>query len=177
MIDKLNSILLIILLILIIFCIGVYIYTDANISNIVSIDQFDNITDDKSYLLELMSEANENATKILKERFGISTTIAIDTRQILKKDAENYYNSINAVQYWLDNNYNGEYGIIARIKADIETAQNIRKVNKKALLNLLTNVYIISYLNYTNKQNAESYKMYLKYNDPQKNKYYTQYLK
>jgi hypothetical protein len=121
-------------------------------------------------MLELMETARQNATKILKEKF------AVDNRLILQNDAENYYNNLNAMQSWLDDTYNGEYGILAKIKAQLQTTAETRDINKKSILTLLTNIYIINYINFINKQNAESYKMFLKYEDPKNNKYYNQYL-
>lgn len=170
MITQLNNILLVILVILVIFCIGVYIYTDTNISNFIYHERFNNIVDNKSLMLELMATAKENAEKILKEKF------AVDNRLILQNDAEKYYNNLNAMQSWLDNTYNGEYGILAKIKAELQTASETRNIDKKSILILLTNIYVINYINFINKQNAESYKIFLKYEDPKNNKYYNQYL-
>jgi hypothetical protein len=170
MINEINNMLLVILVILVIFCIGVYLYTDTNISNIIYHERFDNIVDNKTLMLELMETARQNATKILKEKF------AVDNRLILQNDAENYYNNLNAMQSWLDDTYNGEYGILAKIKAQLQTTAETRDINKKSILTLLTNIYIINYINFINKQNAESYKMFLKYEDPKNNKYYNQYL-
>jgi hypothetical protein len=170
MINEINNMLLVILVILVIFCIGVYLYTDTNISNIIYHERFDNIVDNKALMLELMETARQNATKILKEKF------AVDNRLILQNDAENYYNNLNAMQSWLDDTYNGEYGILAKIKAQLQTTAETRDINKKSILTLLTNIYIINYINFINKQNAESYKMFLKYEDPKNNKYYNQYL-
>ena len=171
MIIQFNNLLLIILLVLVIFCVGVYLYTDINVEKIINHDRFDNIADNKTLLLELMATAKQNANKILKEKF------AIDERQILQNDAQNYYNSLNALQSLLDNTYNSEYGIMGRLRADIQIAMEARNIDKQAILSLLTNIYIINYMNSVNRQNAESYKMFLKYNDPSKNKYYRQYLK
>lgn len=171
MIDKINNILLIIFIILLIFCISFYLYNGTNITNIIKNEQFDNILDNKTVLLELIKEAKLNATKIIKEKFSI------DESQILQSNAINYINNINTIQSWLDNSYNGEYGIMAKLQTELKNASDIRKANKNAILTLLTNIYVISYINYVNKQNAESYKMYAKYNDAIKNKYYNQYLK
>jgi len=142
----------------------------SNISNIIYHERFDNIVDNKALMLELMATAKENAEKILKEKF------AVDNRLILQNDAEQYYNNINAMQYWLDNTYSGEYGILAKMQAELKIASETRNINKQAILELLTNIYVINYINFINKQNAESYKMFLKYEDPKNNKYYNQYL-
>jgi hypothetical protein len=148
-----------------------YIYSGTNVSNIVKYDNFNNIVDNNTLLLDLMNNAKTAATKILKEKFDVNPNLLLDS------DANNYYNNINAMQSWLDNSYNGEYGILSRISADVKATNDLRNLDKKKLTTLLTNIYIINYINNVNKQNAESYKTYLKYNDPKKNKYYTQYMK
>lgn len=165
-----NNLLLIILIILILFCILTYLYTNGDITTILSHDNFDNVADNKLNMLQLMTNAKQNAQKILKERF------LVDERQIIQNDAINYLNSVNAVQSWLDNTYKGEYGIMDQIKADVQKVSESRNYNKQQLLELFTNIFVISYINLINKQNAESYKMYLKYNKPIQNKYYSQYL-
>ena len=142
----------------------------SNISNIIYNEHFDNIVDNKALMLELMATAKENAAKILKEKF------AVDNRLILQNDAVKYYNNLNAMQFWLDDTYNGEYGIMAKIKAELKIASEKRNIDKQAILELLTTIYVINYINFINKQNAESYKMFLKYEDPKNNKYYNQYL-
>jgi hypothetical protein len=171
MIVKINNILLNIFVVLVIFCICSYVYRNANVSDIIKIDHFNNIADNKTILLELMKNAKDNAIKVLKEKF------LVDERLILQKNAVNYYNNLNAFQSWLDNTYEGEYGIIAKLNKDLETASETRLINKQEILKLLTNIYIINYINFINRQNAESYKMFLKYETPENNKYYKQYLK
>jgi hypothetical protein len=171
MIKDINYTLLIILIILVIFCVSFYVYNGVNVSNIIKYDNFNNIVDSNTMLLELMNVAKTNATKKLKEKFNINTEL------LLEDDANNYYKSINEMQSWLDNSYNGEYGDIAKISSYLKTTKDLRNSNKEKLLELLTTVYYISYINNMNKQNAESYKMYLKYNNPKKNKYYKQYMK
>lgn len=168
MIKDINYTLLIILVILVIFCVSFYVYNGVNVSNIIKYDNFNNVVDSNTMLLELMNVAKENATKKLKEKFNINTEL------LLEADANNYYKSINETQSWLDNSYNGD---IAKISSYLKTTKDLRNSNKEELLNLLTNIYIINYINYINKQNSESYKMYLKYNNPNKNKYYKQYMK
>jgi hypothetical protein len=171
MMKDINYTLLIILVILLIFCVSFYLYNGTNVSNIVKYDNFNNIVDNNTLLLELMNIAKINANKVLKEKFNVNTNL------LLNDDAINYNNNVNAMQSWVDNSYNGEYGIANQILSQVKTANNLRNLNKQQLINLLTNIYIIGYINHINKQNAESYKMYLKYNNPNKNKYYTQYMK
>ena len=171
MIKDINYTLLIILVILLIFCISFYLYNGTNVSNIIKYDNFNNIVDNDTFLLELMNTAKIIATKTIKEKFNMNTNL------ILEDNAKYYSNNLNAVQSWIDNSYNGEEGTIAKILSIVKNANNLRNLNKQDLLDLITNIYIISYINSINKQNAESYKMYLKYKDHMTNKYYRQYMK
>jgi hypothetical protein len=171
MIKDINYTLLIILVILVIFCVSFYIYNGLNVSNIIKYDNFNNVVDSNTILLELMKTAKDNATKQIKEKFNIHTEL------LLKDDADKYDYNLGATQSWLEKSYYGELGVIAKISSELKKTNELRNSNKEELLNLLTNVYYISYINNMNKQNAESYKMYLKYNNPNKNKYYKQYMK
>jgi hypothetical protein len=172
MIKDINYTLLIILVILLIFCISFYLYNGTNVSNIIKYDNFNNIVDNDTFLLELMNTAKIIATKTIKEKFNMNTN-----NLILEDNAKYYSNNLNAVQSWIDNSYNGEEGTIAKILSNVRNANNLRNLNKQKLLDLITDIYIISYINSINKQNAESYKMYLKYKDHMTNKYYRQYMK
>ena len=195
-IDSINNTLLIILLILVIFCICFYIYNGFNMKNIgkniVNYDNFYNTIDNKIVLLELMEKAKDNAQSTISKMDTIINAkmnekmsaanntkekFLVDDRLLLENDAINYYNSITAVQSWLDNSYNGPYGILAQISSDMQTASNIRQQDKKAILDLLTNIYIVAYINSNNRKNAEAYKVYSKYSNPKNNKYYSQYMK
>jgi len=195
-IEKINNTLLIIFLILVIFCICFYTYNGFNMKNIgkniVYYDNFDNTIDNKIVLLELMEKAKDNAQSTIskmdtlinaKMNAKMSVTnntkekFLVDDKLLLENDAINYYNNLNAVQSWIDNSYNGDYGILAQISSDMQTASDIRQQDKKAILDLLTNIYIIAYINSTNRQNAEAYKVFLKYDNPKNNKYYSQYMK
>ena len=51
----------------------------------------------------------------------------------------------------------------------------IKEINKQSILKVLTNIYIIKYIESINKSNAESYKTFLQYDNPNNNKYYKQY--
>lgn len=195
-IEKINNTLLIILLILVIFCICFYTYNGFNMTNIgkniVYYDNFDNTIDNKIILLELMEKAKDNAQSTISKMDTIINAnmsakmsaakntkekFVVDNRLLLENDAINYYNNLNAIQSWLDNSYNGPYGILAQISSDMQTASNIRQQDKKAILDLLTNIYIIAYINSNNRKNAEAYKVYSKYSNPKNNKYYSQYMK
>ena len=179
---KINNTLLIILLILVIFCVCFYIYNGFNMKNIDNkIDNnIDNKIDNKIVLLELMKKAKQNAEEKIKKMNKINNTkekFLVDDRLLQKNDAINYYNSLNAIQSWLDNSYNGSNGILEQISSELQTASTIRQQDKQAILDLLTNIYIVAYINSTNRHNAEAYKVFLKYSKPENNKYYTQYMK
>ena len=199
-IEKINNTLLIILLILVIFCICFYTYNGFNMKNIgkniVYYDNFGNSIDNKIVLLELMEKAKDNAQSTISKmntiinrkigaKMGTKMSAAnntkekflVDDRLLQENDAINYYNNLNAIQSWLDNSYNGDYGILAQISSELQTASNIRQQDKQAILDLLTNIYIIAYLNSNNRKNAEAHKVYLKYSNPKNNKYYSQYMK
>jgi hypothetical protein len=136
----------------------------------------DNDIDNQTYLLNLIVEAKENAKAKInnnKERF-ISP---VNENLLLESDAQNYLISLNNIDNWIQNEYNGSDGIKQYIKGLVKNAANNRAENKQLILDTLTNIYIISYLDSLNRQNAETYKVYLKYKDPKNNKYYAQYLK
>jgi hypothetical protein len=144
-----------------------------------NMDNNNNI-DNKIVLLELMEKAKQNAEAKINKMNGIINTkekFLVDDRLLQKNDAINYYNSLNAIQSWLDNSYNGSNGILEQISSELQTASTIRQENKQAILDLLTNIYIVAYINSTNRHNAEAYKVFLKYSKPENNKYYTQYMK
>ena len=73
---------------------------------------------------------------------------------IVEKEAEKYYNSLNDIQTWLDNSFNGEYGFLEEIKNYLKNAENVKNIQRDSLLKLLTSIYIINYINYVNKNNA-----------------------
>jgi hypothetical protein len=136
----------------------------------------DSEIDKNAYLLELISKAKDNAKENInknKEKF-IS---AVNQNLLLDSDAQNYFISLNNIDNWIQNDYNGPNGIKEYIKGLVKNAANERIENKQLILDTLTNMYIISYLDSINHQNAEAYKVYLKYNNPKNNKYYMQYLK
>jgi len=167
-------------------------YNGFNMNKIVNYDNFNdnfnNSIDNKIILLELMETAKQNAQeKIQKMHAKMNAKINainntkekffVDNRLLQENDAINYYNSLNGIQSWLDNSYYGDNGILAQISSELQTASTIHQQDKQAILDLLTNIYIIAYINSTNRHNAEAYKVFLKYNKPENNKYYNQYMK
>lgn len=159
---------LIIGFIVIIFTILFVIYSDNETSRNITNANIDIDMENKTHLLELMNEAKNNAKENIKktrEKF-ISLT---------QSEANSYLNELNFLNYWLQNN-SGEKGIMEQIKQLVKSANNSKIENKKVLVNILTNIYSMAYLNFINHQNAEAYKVYAKYSNPRNNKFYTQYL-
>lgn len=92
-------------------------------------------------------------------------TFLIDERQILNDNGQNYYNTLNALDTWINTNMDttNNDGLLARLKNDIKQVSDSRNINKESILSLFTNIYILNYINRMNTQNAESYKMFNKY--------------
>jgi len=146
------------------------LYDSSNNKIIGNVNNFDNIVELNSEMLELIALANQNAKKIIqKENF------LVDERLIKESDANNYLYSLNNIQLWLNNTMYGNNGILAKIKVNLNKANNIRVEEKQKILELLTNIFIIQYINYINKHNAQSYNIYSKYKNPESNKFLKQY--
>ena len=162
------SITLITGLIVIIFAVLCIIYSNNQTSSNVRNSNSDIEVENKIQLLELMNEAKNNAKEKIKntrEKF-ISLTQA---------EANSYLDELNFLNYWLQNN-SGDKGIMEQIKLLVKSANNSRMENKKVLVDILTNMYSMAYLDFINHQNTEAYKVYAKYSNPRNNKFYTQYL-
>jgi len=128
--------------------------------------------ENKIQMLELMNEAKNNAKEKIKntrEKFS-SLTGALS-----KDEATTYLSELNFLNYWLQNN-SGERGIMGQINQLVKNANDARITNKKVLVDILTNMYSMAYLDFLNHQNTEAYKIYAKYSNPRNNKYYTQFL-
>jgi low affinity Fe/Cu permease len=126
--------------------------------------------ENKIEMLELMNEAKQNAQKEINNRREKFTALT------LTQDAANQYmNELNFLNYWVQNN-TGNKGIMKQLDELVKTANATRTKNKKVLVDILTNIYTMQYLDFLNQQNAEAYKVYAKYSNPQNNKYYTQYI-
>ena len=65
---------------------------------------------------------------------------------------------------------------LEEIQKTIENVKNQRIINKEKILDVLTNIYILRYLEIINKGTAASYHEFIKYQNPKENKYYKQYL-
>lgn len=155
-------------LIVIILAVLCIIYNNKEIYSKNSISSSDIDMENKIQLLELMNEAKHNAREKIKkthEKFNALT----------QDEANIYLNKINFLNYWIQNN-SGNKGIMEQINTLVQNANTSRIENKKNLVNILTNMYSMAYLDFINHQNSESYKVYAKYSNPKNNKFYTQYL-
>ena len=152
---------------------------DNNIDN--------NIVENNIELLDLINTATKNAqthisntlakthsqinknNKYNKEDFGV----VYDENLLTNDDANNIKLALSATNFLLENNY----GANSTINIDEKKKEfiKIKEINKQSILKVLTNIYIIKYIESINKSNAESYKTFLQYDNPNNNKYYKQY--
>lgn len=155
------SITLIIGLIVIIFFVLCIMYNNNHSSSDIDIEN-------KIQMLELMNEAKNNAKEQIKKTREKFTALT-------QKEANDYLTELNFLNYWVQNN-TGNQGVMKQINELVKNANNTRIANKKTLIDILTNMYSMAYLDFINHQNTEAYKVYSKYSNPRNNKYYTQYL-
>ena len=163
------SITLLVSLIVVIFLALCIMYSNKDQSSIQSSD-ID--IENKTQLLELMNKAKNNAKENIKntrEKFNSLSGA------LTKDEANAYLSELNFLNYWLQNN-SGNSGIMGQINQLVQNANDARITNKKFLVDILTNMYSMAYLDFLNHQNTEAYKIYAKYSNPRNNKYYTQYL-
>jgi len=92
---------------------------------------------------------------------------------IYDEDGINNLEDIVGYNAYINSNLNP---IISNINNTMDTVKTQRQTNKNNILNILSNIYLKRYIEIMNKQNAESYKMFLKYQEPKTNKYYQAYL-
>lgn len=156
---------LIISLIIIIFIVLCMTYKSNNQINYIDIDN-------KIHLLELINTTKQNFTEKInntREKFNSLTNA------LTKDEATKYLDELNKLNYWIQNN-SGNNGIMKQVKELIQNSNDTRLKNRKILVDILTNMYVMEYMDFLNNQNAEAYKIYALYNNPQNNKYYTQFL-
>ena len=165
------SITLIIGLIVVIFIFLCIMYSSQQQSKNYSGDSDIDI-ENKTQMLELMNEAKNNATDKIKNTHEKFNSI---NGALTKDEANAYLNQLNFLSYWVENN-SDQLGIMGQINQQVQNANNVRITNKNVLVDILTNMYSMAYLDFLNHQNTEAYKIYAKYSNPQNNKYYTQFL-
>ena len=171
------SITLIISLIVFIFlvlCIMYYNTTQSTTqsTNYSSASASDIDIENKTQLLELMNEAKNNAKEKIKNTREKFSSLE---GALTKDEANAYLSELNFLNYWLQNN-SGSNGIMGQINELVQYANDVRTTHKKVLVDILTNMYSMAYLDFLNHQNTEAYKIYAKYSNPRNNKYYTQFI-
>jgi len=140
------------------------------------------ILDNKILLLNELNIASDNASNRinntlntkLNTKLNIERFAAVDNRILTYNDIQKQELSLNAIQNVLDNKYKN---ITDAIKPAIDETKKNTDINTNKLRDMLSNIYLINYINFTNKQNAEGYKVYSQYSKPyENNKYYKQNL-
>lgn len=183
-----NTTLLFILLILIIFCVLYLVYNGINLDSLI---YYDTKIDNMNNILEILSDAKIHAQNKLKSNSAninsaninrklkekLKEKFVIDMRLLQENDADNYNRDLSNLQSWIDNSLKGPDGILTRLRSELNNTNNLRKEKRDKLIDELANVYLLGYINQLDKANAESYKVYLNFKSPEDNKYYQQYLR
>ncbi len=117
----------------------------------------------------------------IKKNIKLLSNIVNETKNKLQENFANIPD--NELQANLDTLKLLESNIIDFENIDMNNIQKTmaviksqRLANKKKIIDILTNIYVLATIDNINKGNASAYKEYLKYQDPYKNnKYYRQY--
>jgi hypothetical protein len=173
------TLLLIIIVIFIIFCfMKVFIYKSQSLmfdSNSDNDNDNDNNNNDNNninpetikynikYNIISLNKIIEDSKIYINEKFVNVTEDEITANLTILNTLLNNLNTFETVE-------------LVNISSTIEEVGRQRIINKEKILNLLTNIYMLRYLEIINKTNAVSYKEYLKYQNPKSNMFYKQYL-
>jgi len=165
------TLLLILLIILIIFCVMKHklysvqsiMFDDDDITqNLKYISPDSNNIKIKEYII-ILNNVIEKSKEKIKENFQNLTQNDLDTElanlQLLSANLANFNSTTLQNIRDVINNVNGQ-----------------RLINKAIILQLLTDIYTLKYIENVNQGNAVSYNEYNKYTSPKKNIYYKQYL-
>lgn len=162
---------LIVSLLVVLFIVFYFVYKQKENKHVMLDENIDSRIEENTELLNLMNQAKSKAKeKIQTERFN--TTL---TSPLSEDEANQYLVQLNFLSAWIQNN-TGDKGIMRELNQLIQRANSERIADKTILLNILSNMYAMSYMEMLHRQNAEAYKVYSKYENPRNNKYYTQYL-
>lgn len=115
----------------------------------------------KQYILSINKILDDNRQKN-QESFG---NITVD-------DVQGNIDNLNLLSQSIDKLVSGD---LQNIKNTIDELKKTRLEAKDKILNMLTNIYIIRYIDFIKQGNAVSYQQYLAYQNPNTNKYYKQY--
>ena len=159
--NPLVTLLLTLLIILIMFCImSKFLYKSQHI-------QFDyeNENDSnykiKQNILSINKILDDNRKKN-QERFG---DITVD-------DVQSNIEKLDLITQYMNDLESGD---LQAVRDTIDKVKQLRLYSKEKILNLLTNIYMIRYIDFIKQGNAVSYQQYLAYQNPNTNKYYKQY--
>jgi hypothetical protein len=182
-----NQKIYIVLIIIIIFITLILIYNPkySNINknkdiNIETDEHIDEHIDENIELLQIIKKSQKNALEKFKSMNIFNNTI-LNNKETFKEvitlnDANIYLDQLNKLNSYIEYNYSGSSGLKNMILDMLKNANIERNANKETLLQLLTNLYLISYIEQLGRKNAEAYKVYIKYDNPKNNKYYSQFL-
>ena len=161
--NPLVTLLLTLLIILIMFCImSKFLYKSQHIQFDYE-NEYENDSDYKikQYILIINKILDDNRKKN-QESFGDITVDDVQSN-IEKLDLINQY--INEL----------ESGDLQAVIDTIDKVKEVRLYAKEKILDMLTNIFMIRYIDSIKQGNAVSYQQYLAYNNPDTNKYYKQY--
>lgn len=173
---------LIIITVVILFIVLCFIYNRDGILD----SNLDTTLDEQAELLDMMNQAKIQAKDIIQNHIKNNIKNKKQNTNLTEKfnplidtltvdEANQYLIQLNFLSQWLQNN-SGDKGIMSDINQLVDQANAQRITDKKLLINILSNMYALSYIDMINRQNAEAYKVYAKYSNPRNNKYFTQYL-
>ena len=163
------TLLLILLIILIIFCVMKH-----KLYNLQSIMFDDDITQNLKYI-----SPDSNNIKI-KEYIIILNDVIEKSKLKLKENFENLtQNDLDSelanLQLLSSNLANFNSTTLQNIRDVINNINGQRLINKAIILQLLTDIYTLKYIENVNQGNAITYNEYNKYISPKQNIYYKQY--
>ena len=155
--EPINMMLMYLFVIVLLFCMMyLFIYNDKNLT-------FDNTI--KTNTLNTFEKFNDNDIIISGEQ------------------ANTYLNSLNSLMESIEpiNPIDRETkdSIVKKIESIMENINSIKNTKDKKnndILNQINNIYWKRYLENINQANAYVFNEYLKYSEPEKNKFYQQYL-
>ena len=174
------TLILIILITLIIFCVMKHkLYSLHSIM----FDDDDDDANDKHNLDKISPEhiSSEHINIKIKEYIIILNDV-IEKSKLESKEkfsgltVNDLNNELTNLQSLSNNLATFKLTNLQNIKKIMKDVNDKRLTNKAEILQLLTNIYTLRYIEFINQGNAISYNEYNKYTSPKKNMYYKQYL-
>ncbi len=158
-----------------------YIYNDQPIIYNESDLKYNNTHKIKPYITQKIDKIIELKDKEVKKNIKLLSQTIKETKKNLQENFDNI--PIEDLQANLDTLNTLEYNLSDFEKTDLvdigktmEIVKTQRLANKKKIVDLLTNIYVLSTLDNINKGNASAYTEYLKYQNLNNNIYYNQYI-